>query len=54
MDHSRIVERALFIFKDEIFMEKLGSHAVDAMEPLVSALLRGGEQNWNSTVTKAR
>lgn len=34
-------------------MELLGRQTGQVMEPLVSALLRGGEPCWNPTVTKA-
>ncbi|CAM9294617.1 unnamed protein product, partial [Sphacelaria rigidula] len=53
VDNSRVVERALFLFKDDDFMELLGRQTGQVMEPLVSALLRGGEPCWNPTVTKA-
>lgn len=53
VDNSRVVERALFLFKDESFMEILGRWSEAVMEPLLSALLRGGEPFWNPTVTKA-
>lgn len=53
MDNSRVVERALFLFKDESFMELLGRRSHAVMKPLLAALLRGGEPFWNPTVTKA-
>lgn len=53
VDNSRVVERALFLFKDDTFLNMLTGNSHTIYLPLLSALLRGGEPFWNPTVTKA-
>ena len=52
VDNSRVVERALFFFKDEAFMDMMTKNSRSFYVPLVSALIRGGEPFWNPTVNK--
>ncbi|CAM9591525.1 unnamed protein product [Scytosiphon promiscuus] len=53
VENSRVVERALYLFKDEGFLEMLATSNKTTFTPLLSALLRGGEPFWNPTVNKA-
>ncbi|CAM9298383.1 unnamed protein product, partial [Hapterophycus canaliculatus] len=53
VENSRVVERALFLFKEEHFLEMLVMSKSTTFAPLLSALLRGGEPFWNPTVNKA-
>ncbi|CAM9104545.1 unnamed protein product [Discosporangium mesarthrocarpum] len=52
LENSRVVERALFLFQDEHFLDLVKDQSKSMMLPLVSALLRGGQPFWNPTVTK--
>lgn len=52
MENSRVVERALFIFKDDSFLDMLTASKHTTFLPLISALVRGGEPFWNPTVNK--
>ncbi len=52
VDNSRVVERALFLFKDDGFLDMLAASKHTSFPPLVSALVRGGEPFWNPTVNK--
>lgn len=53
LENSRVVERALFLFKNESFISMLAENSQTFFLSLLSALLRGGEPFWNPTVTKA-
>lgn len=52
VENSRVVERALFLFKDERFLDMMATNKHKTFVPLLSALLRGGEPFWNPTVNK--
>ncbi|CAB1107395.1 unnamed protein product [Ectocarpus sp. CCAP 1310/34] len=53
VENSRVVERALYLFKDEHLLDVLAANTSTTFLPLLSALLRGGEPFWNPTVNKA-
>ncbi|KAG5176227.1 3-phosphoinositide-dependent protein kinase Serine/threonine protein phosphatase 2A, regulato [Tribonema minus] len=52
LENSRVVERALFMWRDDAFRALLAPHARVAAAPLLAALLRGGATFWNPTVNK--
>lgn len=53
VENSRVVERTLYLFKDEHLLDVLAANSNTTFLPLLSALLRGGEPFWNPTVNKA-
>lgn len=53
VDHTQVVQRTLFLFKNDKFMDMLTGRSHSIFPPLLSALLRGGERSWNPTVNKA-
>ncbi len=50
--NSRLVERALYLWKDESFLGLLESQVKTVMKPIVSTLYREGKLFWNPTVNK--
>lgn len=52
VENSRVVERALFMWKNVKFRTLVASHTQRLMQPLMEALLRGGTPFWNPTVNK--
>ncbi len=51
-ENSRLVEKALYLWKDESFLGLLESQVKTVMKPIVSTLYRGGKLFWNPTVNK--
>jgi Protein phosphatase 2A regulatory B subunit (B56 family) len=52
LENSRVVERALFMWKDEAFLALVQGQTARIVQPVMTALLRGGESFWNPTVNK--
>ncbi|CAN0122661.1 unnamed protein product, partial [Phaeothamnion confervicola] len=52
VDNSRVVEKALFLWKSEHFRALVRPQTGHLMRPLMAALLRGGQPFWNPTVNK--
>ena len=52
-DHIQVVQRTLFLFKNDKFVDMLAGRSHSIFPPLLSALLRDGERSWNPTVNKA-
>jgi serine/threonine protein kinase len=52
LENSRVVERALFMWKDEAFLALVRGQTARIVQPVMTALLRGGESFWNPTVNK--
>ncbi|CAM9303063.1 unnamed protein product [Choristocarpus tenellus] len=53
LENSRVVERALFLFQEEHFLQLVKGQDNNVMCLLVASLLRDGQPFWNPTVTKA-
>ncbi len=51
-ENSRLVERSLYMWKDNSFLALLESQIKVVMKPIVSTLYRGGKRFWNPTVNK--
>lgn len=49
VENSRVVERALFMWKDEAFLKLAAAHAQALTLPVMAALLRGGEVSASRT-----
>ena len=51
-DNWRLIEKALHLWSDEHFVALVGTQLALMLEPLLGALLRGGQPHWNPTVNR--
>ena len=51
-DNWRLIEKALHLWSDELFVALVGTQLPLMLEPLLGALLRGGAPHWNPTVNR--